>query len=83
MRPYRVQLPGAHVSILASLDLIQVLQLGLILGRQGMHVPRMLHDLIHCNALLHIGLKDTIQQAAALARQLQVQCRLMQFGFVG
>lgn len=62
----RVDLPAGEVRFLFSLDLVQMLQLGLVLGAQGLQVPGVLHDAIHCDALLHIRVKDAVQQASAL-----------------
>ncbi len=68
---YRVNSPGLHVAVHVSLDLVQVLQLGLVVGGEGVHVPGVLHDPLHCDPLLHIRHKDAVQQAPALGRQLQ------------
>ena len=54
------------MSVLLGLDLVQMLQLGLVVGGEGVQVPGMLHDTLHRDALLHICHKDTVQQASAL-----------------
>ena len=54
-----------------SLHLVQVLHLGLEVGGQGLQVPGVLHDALHCNTPLHISLKNAVQQASALSRKLQ------------
>lgn len=67
---YWIKLSALLVGLVLGLHLHHLIPLGLELGRQGLSVPGVLHDALHCNPLLHILLEDGVQKASALWRKL-------------
>ena len=59
-KAYWVKLSALQVSFLLRLHPHQLVPLGLELGGQGLPVPGVLHDALHCDPLLHICLENGI-----------------------